>query len=165
LTGQQALGASQALTGQQAFGASQAFSQPQGLQLQRSQVSNSFTFANKSRTGVGRQTFVLPQTGSQAGSQAFTGQQALTCSQGAAQALQLPQPPSVLPSNRSKSSAPNPWLHRAALNTSAPKIVLLFIEQQLLFNELQKAGLSREQWDTDRLHKVLPRGAGGFSHG
>jgi hypothetical protein len=146
LTGQQGSG-QQALAGQQA---PQAFSQQQGLQLQTLQQSSSLMPANKSRTGVGRQVVqqFFSQVGSQhfgcsqAGWQAFTGQQgsgqqALTGSQQAlAQALHSPQPPQLFsPSKRSRSSSPNPWLHRAALRTSAINIVLLFIEQQLLYSE------------------------------
>ena len=63
----------------------------------------------------------------------FHGQQgsgqALTCSQGAtlAQALQLPQPPfSFMPSNRFRSSAPKPWLHRAAPARASSKTLFCF---------------------------------------
>jgi hypothetical protein len=71
--------------------------------------------------------------------QAGSGQQALAHGwQQAtlAQALHSPQPPPFSPSMRSKSSKPNPWLHKATLTRSAPKIVLLLIEQPLLYSEL-----------------------------
>jgi hypothetical protein len=167
LTGQQALTGSQALQGSQALTGSQA----QGQRPQSWHFNKSLMPANKSRTGVGRQTFVLPQTGSQAGSQAFgaaqagsqaftgqhalTGSQALQGSQGATLAQALQPPFSVTPSNRFRSSAPKPWLHRATLSKSAPKIVLLFIEQQLLYSELVKRGFGTD----DRKHPIA-QGAG-----
>jgi hypothetical protein len=179
--GSQAFGASQAgsqaLTGQQAFTGSQVVqgSQPHGAQPQSWHFSKSLMPANKSRTGVGRQHFVLPQvgsqtgsqagsqalTGQQAGSQAFTGQQALTGSQvlqgsqGATLAQALQPPFSVTPSNRVRISPPKLWLYRATLSKSAPKIVLLFIEQQLLYSELVKRGFGTD----DRKHPIA-QGAG-----
>lgn len=135
-TGQQGSGA-QAFTGQQAF----TGSQQQTALPQRSHDNKSLIPANKSRTGVIRQHF-FAQPVSQAGSQALTGQQgsgaqAFTGSQALAQALHSPQPPQFFsPIMRSSSSSPNDWEQRATLSKSAPKIVLLFIEQQLLYNEL-----------------------------
>ena len=148
----------QAGSGQQPLAASQHLvSQQQPL------ASNiSFTSANKSRTGsLGRQQSCSvsqqPQAFSQQAGfaqqaqafaqqpqafsqQAGSGQQAFgqAFSQQAtlAQALHSPQPPPVQPNMRSKSSKPNPWLHRATLTRSAPIIVLPFIEQQLLYSEL-----------------------------
>jgi hypothetical protein len=114
----------------------------------------------------------LPQAGSQvgaqAGSQAFTGQQGAghAFSQAATLAQALQPPFSFMPSNRFRSSAPNPWLHRAALSKSAPKIVLLFIEQQLLYSELEKAGLPDRQPATLQTAQGVDLGSwGGFSHG
>jgi hypothetical protein len=105
--------------------------------------------ANKSRTGVGRQTLHLAQGAGQFGRQAFSqqvgAQQAFSQHgfaqhgwQGAtlAHALHSQQPPPFSPSMRSKSSKLNPWLHRATLTRSAPKIVLHLIEQPLLYSEL-----------------------------
>jgi hypothetical protein len=48
---------------------------------------------------------------------------------GCAQVAQVPQSPQFRPSMRSSSSIANPWLTRAALNTSAPNQVLAFIEE------------------------------------
>jgi hypothetical protein len=47
---------------------------------------------------------------------------------------QLPQQP-PRPSIRSSSVAPNVWLHKPALTTSAPKSMFHFIEQHLLCME------------------------------
>jgi hypothetical protein len=105
----------------------------QAVLQQRSHSNRSLMPANRSRTGVARQH--VPQVGSQQAGfaqQAGSGQQALAGSQQAtlAQALHSPQPPQLFsPKRRSRSSSPNPWLHRATLTRSAPKIVLLFIEQ------------------------------------
>jgi hypothetical protein len=116
-------------------------------------------FAKASRTGVGKCFLqVLSQPSfSQAGSQQATFSQAFgqafsqqaTFSQGAGQAfsqqatfshgatlahaLHSPQPPLFSPSKPFRSSKPNPWLHRTTLTRSVPKIVLRFIEQQLLY--------------------------------
>jgi hypothetical protein len=158
----QQAGAQHAFTGQQGSGqhALHAVQQPVLQLLQQQSHSNrSLIPANKSRTGVARQQ-VLQQVFSQqafsqqAGAQQAFSQQAgaqhaFTGQQGSGQhafsqqatlaqhALHSPQPPQLfIPKSRSKSSSPNPWLHRATLTRSAPKIVLLFIEQQLLYNEL-----------------------------
>lgn len=86
--------------------------------------------ANRSRKPLNRsQRFGRPQ-GGHAGPQG-SGAQAFGCSQGAG-AAQGAQPPSFRPEMRPKRS-PNPWLHRAALSTSAPKTILPFIERSLLF--------------------------------
>ena len=123
-----------------------------GSHVQPLPSNNSPMFPNRSRTGVGRQHFgtcrrpsrsrpaaagllaaarLRQQAGS--GQQAFAhGWQQATL----AQALHSPQPPQFSPSMRSRSSKPNPWLHKATLTRSAPKIVLLLIEQPLLYSEL-----------------------------
>jgi hypothetical protein len=145
----QQAGAQQAFTGQQGSG-QHAFAQQPVLQLlqQQSHSNRSLIPQNRSRTGVGRQQQVFSQHAfsQQAGAQqAFSqqagAQQAFTGQQGSGQhafsqqalaqhALHSPQPPQLfIPNRRSRSSRPNPWLHRATLTRSAPKIVLLFIEQ------------------------------------
>jgi hypothetical protein len=161
---QQAGSGQQPFAGQHAFGSSQ---------MQPLLSNKSFKSANMSRTGVGRHFLpqadsqagsqalgqAFAQAGSQAFGQAFSQQagsqgfgqafsqalgQAFSQQATLAQALHSPQPPLFSPSMRSRSSKPNPWLHRAALTRSAPKIVLLFIEQQLLYSELgfEKRGSS-----------------------
>jgi hypothetical protein len=141
--------------GSQAFG--QAFSQQAGsgqqpLAALQAPVSHTVPFdsnrsfkpANKSRTGVARHFLQWPQvafsqqatfpqvagSGQHAFGHAFSQQATL------AQALHSPQPPPFSPSKPFRSSKPNPWLHRATLTRSAPKIVLLLIELQLLYSEL-----------------------------
>jgi hypothetical protein len=142
-------------------GCGQAFSQVAGSGQQPFAVSQqplsqvvplaskrSFRLSNRSRTGVQccllhEPQLACPQTGSQGFGQAFSQAGAQGCghafSQQAtlAQALHSPQPPQFSPNMRSKSSKLNPWLHRATLTRSAPKIVLHFIEQQLLYSELR----------------------------
>jgi hypothetical protein len=95
----------------------------------------SFRPANKSRTGLGRQHFFShpPHAFSQ---QAGSGQQALAGWQHATFS-QAPQPPHFSPFRRPNSSPPNPWAQRATLSRSAPNIILLFIEQPLLYKEPQ----------------------------
>jgi hypothetical protein len=137
--------------GAQQHGSGQHFgaAQHSGSQQLPLASNRSLMLQNKSRTGVGRQTRHLPQAGSQAGAQAGAhGFAQHGWQQGAtlAQALHSPQPPPFSPSMRSKSSKPNPWLHRATLTRSAPKIILLLIEQPLLYSELGLESLTRSSY-------------------
>jgi hypothetical protein len=148
---QQAGFAQQAGSGQQqAFGASQHF----GAQ-QPCTSKHSFMPAKMSRTGVGRHRLHLQAFSQQAFSQQAGCGQAFSQQATLAHALHSPQPPPLSPSMRSRSSKPNPWLHRATLTRSAPKIILLLIEQPLLFSELRVG----EDWvATRRSYGVLRQG-------
>jgi hypothetical protein len=131
--------------GSQAFSqqaGSQAFSQQAGSHAagahaglqERRLAMQSLRPPNRSQRC--RQTVL--QTGLHAGSQAFSqhaGSQHAFSQQAFSQQPASPQPPQFRPSRLSRRSMPNPWLHRATLTRSAPKMVLPLIEQQLLYNE------------------------------
>jgi hypothetical protein len=109
-------GAQQAGLQQAGSGAQQAFTGPQASQAQQClQAHRSLRPQNRSRTGVTRwqQVFSQPQAFSQ---QAGFAQHA---------------------GSGAQHSPLKPWLQRATLNSSVPNIILVLIEQQLLYNELR----------------------------
>jgi hypothetical protein len=107
-------------------GSQQAFAQGFGHAFSQQAGAHGFGHAFSQQAGA----HGFGHAFSQGAGQAFSQQATL------AQALHSPQPPQFSPSMRSRSSKLNPWLHRATLTRSAPKIVLPFIEQPLLFSEL-----------------------------
>jgi hypothetical protein len=119
----QGAGLSQAATaGPQALGASQ----PQFTLPQRWQANKSFSPLNRSHRLAQGLHAASQLTGS--GAQAFTGWHGA----GAAHGAQPPLSPDML----AIRSMLNPWLARITLTTSAPKTILPFIEQTLLYSEL-----------------------------
>ena len=95
----------------QQAGAAQAFAQQVGLAQQAQAFSQQAGFAQQA--GSGEQHFADAQA---------AGPQVL-------------QSPLFRPNRRSIRSPASPWLTRAALTRSAPKKILPFIEQPLLYNE------------------------------
>jgi hypothetical protein len=137
-TGLHVFGLQHAGSGAQHLGSSQQAGSQQLTLPQGMQVNKSFRPANRSQDGLqhGLQHSGSQQAGfsQQAGSgaqQFVAGSQQATSPHGS----HAPQPV-FSPSRRSRSSNPNAWLLRATLTRSAPKTVLPFIEQQLLYKEL-----------------------------
>jgi hypothetical protein len=132
------------LAQQAGSGAQQPLAGPQASQAQqRLQAHRSFRPQNKSCTGVIRwqQVFSQPQAFSQ---QAGSGQQALAGAQ---------------------HSPLNPRLQRATLNSSAPNIILVLIEQQLLYNELLVLLPRAATANAETPCREQSVAHGGFSHG
>jgi hypothetical protein len=115
-------GAQAAGSGAQALGASQA----EQTGSQRLQANSSFSPPNKS----------IRQRGAH-GPQVGSGQHALAHGAQACGAAHAVHPPALTAIMPSMSSTASPWLQRAALSMSAPKTIVHFIEQTLLYLELR----------------------------
>jgi hypothetical protein len=129
------------------------------------QAKTSFRPQNRSRTGV--MGWQQPQVGLAQHSQAGLAQQAGSGAQhfaGAQVAQPLQQPPQPAPAKRSSNSNADAWLQRATLNRSAPTTGMLFIEQQLLYNELRSRCPGRAS-NNQSVTQVALAYLGGSSHG
>jgi hypothetical protein len=116
--------------GQAGAHAGQAFSQQAGAQ------GAGQAFSQQAGAQGAGQAF-SQQAGAALVQQAGSGQHLAAGAQAAGpQVAQVSQPPQFRPNRRFIRSPASAWLARAALTRSAPKKILPFIEQQLLYNEL-----------------------------